>query len=202
MNDHQVSASLAFRKNEAAILRGDVPEKYTRLLPHIPGDRILEIGSAEGVLALLLARADAGNKEAVTALEKRQERHASAIALHREWAQRYPFSAQPCFVNGKISDCLDLLEGVDTLVAIRMIYYLGADLDRVFAAAAEWVPNVVLCGNKNRSTWWREGIPNRNDRADNYYASPEGMTELLTRHGYRIVNRVLDGDPIVVGSRG
>ena len=49
-----MTGSLAFRKNEAAIRRGEVPDKYTRLLPYITGERILEIGSAEGVLALLL----------------------------------------------------------------------------------------------------------------------------------------------------
>lgn len=198
MNDAKVAASLAYRKNEQAILRGEVHEKYTRLIPYIPGERILEIGSAEGVLALLLAR----EGRIVKAMEKRPDRHASAIRLYEQWAGLFPFEHPPAFVNAAIGDALELLDGIETLVAIRMIYYLGNDLDRVFAAAAEHVPNVVLCGNKNRAAWWRDGIPNRNDRADNYYASPEGMTELLTRHGYRITDRVLDGDPIVVGRRG
>jgi 2-polyprenyl-3-methyl-5-hydroxy-6-metoxy-1,4-benzoquinol methylase len=190
--DAEMTASLAYRKHEAAILRGDVPQKYTRLLEHIPGERILEFGAAEGVLALLLAKAG----KQVTAVERREERHDAAKSLAAGWNV-----SGVRFVRGDIAECLDEMIGIDTLVAVRVIYYLGADLDRVFAAAAEHVPNVVLCGNMNRAHWWREGLPNRNDRADNYYASSAGMKDVLTRHGYEIVNEVLDGDPIVVGRR-
>lgn len=192
-----MSGSLAFRKNEAAIIRGDVPEKYIRLLPYIPGDKVLEIGSAEGVLALLLAR----QGRQVTALEKNEERHESALQLYSEWLGRERQFQAPKFVNGVIQDNLGLLEGMDTLVAVRMIYYLGGDLDRVFAAVAEHVPSVVLCGNKNRAARWRKGIVEET-KADNYYASREGMTDLLTRHGYRITHEVTEGDEIVVGRRG
>lgn len=195
-DDRLMTGSLAYRKNEAEILEGIVPDKYTRLLPYIPGDNIFEIGSAEGVLALLLAR----DGRHVTALEKRADRHASAIQLRGEWSRYGPFPP-PRFLNGEIGDNLDLLAGFDTLVAVRVIYYLGSDLDRVFDAVAKEIPNVVLCGNGNRARWWRQGIPNRNDRADNYYASHEGMTDLLTRHGYRIETVVEEGDQIVVGKR-
>lgn len=186
-----MTASLAYRTNEAAIRRGDVPEKYLRLLPYINGERVLEVGSAEGVLACLLARAG----KVVAALEKSSERHASAIRLASEWG------VQPALFNGAIGDRLDLLEGIDTLVGIRTIYYWGASLDPVFAAAADHVPNVVLCGNKNRAARWKAGQPNDHDRADNYYASAEGMRAVLTRHGYEIAAEVLTGDPIVVGRR-
>lgn len=201
-SDALVTNSLAYRKSEADIIAGRVPEKYTRLLPFIPGERVLEIGSAEGVLSLLLARADQGNKKAVTALERRQERHEAALLLAMAWQRIYNLSAEIALINGGVCDHLHLLQGIDTLVAVRMIYYLGADLDRVFAEAARHVPNVVLCGNKNRAHWWREGLPNKNDRADNYYASAEGMRDVLQRHGYEIASECLDGDPIVVGRRG
>lgn len=197
MDDALVSASLAYRKHETEILKGNPPEKYTRLLPFIPGKHILEIGSAEGVLALLLAR----QGKDVTALERREERHMGAAKLFNEWSKWFSFPGAARFINGSISDHLDLLEGKDTLVAVRMIYYLGCDLDNVFAAAAKHVRNIVLCGNKNRAHWWREGLPNRNDRADNYYASAEGMRDVLIRHGYGIANECINGDPIVVGSR-
>lgn len=186
-----MTGSLAYRQNEAAILRGDVPEKYLRLLPYIKGEHILEVGSAEGVLACLLARAG----KTVAALEKSAERHAAAIRLAAEW------EVEPALFNGAIGDRLDLLDGIDTLVGIRTIYYWGASLDPVFAAAAETVPNFVLCGNKNRAARWKAGQPNDHDRADNFYASAEGMKDVLTRHGYKIVAEVLTGDPIVVGRR-
>lgn len=187
-----MTGSLAYRKNEAAIHRGDPPEKYLRLLPHIPGQRILEIGSAEGVLALLLAKAGRD----VVAVERSPERHAAALALSSVWNVLTP----PLFVNASIEGRVDLLDGMDTLVAVRMIYYLGAALDPVFAEVARRVPNVVLCGNANRAAAWRAGQV-QDTKADNYYASHEGMTGLLSRHGYEIVTTVTEGDPIVVGRR-
>lgn len=187
-----MTASLAYRKNEPAILRGDVPEKYTRVLPYIPGDKILEIGSAEGVLALLLAKAG----KRVTAIERSVERHQSALALKRSWADRHVM-----FFNGNVTDKLHHLQGKDTLVAVRMIYYLGDALDTVFAEAAKHVQNVVLCGNGNRAARWRQGV-REETKADNYYASREGMVDLLTRHGYRIEKVVPEGDEIVVARMG
>lgn len=188
--------SLAYRKNEPAILRGDVPAKYTRLLPHIPGERILEIGSAEGVLACLLSRSG----KVVAALERSRERHDAAIRLSEAWAERFPCPS-PTFFCGDITGRFDLLDGIDTLVAVRMIYYLREHLDEVFSEIAAKVPNVVLCGNLNRARWWFDGVPNKVGGPDNYYASAAGMRDLLTRHGYEIATEVLDGDPIVVGRR-
>jgi SAM-dependent methyltransferase len=185
-----VTASLAYRNNTAAIIRGDVPAKYLRLLPHIPGERILEIGSAEGVLALLLSKA--GRR--VVALEKSLERHQSALELKRAWRDK-----RVVFFNGSIADKLHHLDGKDTLVAVRMIYYLRNDLDRVFAAAAKKVQNVVLCGNRNRANRYRAGVPDEIGGPQNFYASREGMRELLLRHGYSIVEEVFEGDEIVVG---
>jgi 2-polyprenyl-3-methyl-5-hydroxy-6-metoxy-1,4-benzoquinol methylase len=192
VDDALVKNSLAYRKNEDAILRGDVPEKFTRLIPHIPGDSILEIGSAEGVLALLLAK----QGKSVTAIERRAERHEAAQRLRDSWGIE-----GVRFICGDIRNNLFRFEGIDTLLCVRSIYYLGDELDEVFAEAAKHVRNVVLCGNKNRARWWREGLPNRNDRADNYYASADGMRDVLCRHGFEIKNEVLDGDPIVVGYR-
>lgn len=186
-----MTASLAYRKNEAAILRGDVPEKYTRLLPHITGQKIIELGSAEGVLALLLAQ----RGKQVVALEKNAERHESAQNLAGLW------DASARFVCGDIRNNYDLLNGADTLVAVRMIYYLRDDLDAVFAEVAKHIPNVVLCGNKNRAARWRAGEPDKSDGPFNKYASREGMREILTRHGYTITKEITDGDEIVVGRK-
>jgi 2-polyprenyl-3-methyl-5-hydroxy-6-metoxy-1,4-benzoquinol methylase len=192
VDDALVKNSLAYRKNEAAILKGAVPEKYTRLIPHIPGDNILEIGSAEGVLALLLAK----QGKSVTAIERRSERHEAAQGLRDSWGVE-----GVRFICGDIRNNLFRFEGIDTLLCVRSIYYLSDELDDVFAEAAKHVRNVVLCGNQNRARWWREGLPNRNDRADNYYASADGMRDVLCRHGFEIANEVLEGDPIVVGHR-
>lgn len=187
-------ASLAFRKNQERIIRGDPPEKYLRLLRHIPGNRILEIGSAEGVLALLLAK----QGKQVTALERQLERHATAQILRDAWDMDV---SGPRFICGDIRDNLERLKDIDTLVAVRVIYYLRDDLDTVFAEAAKHVPNVVLCGNRNRADHYRAGVLDRDDGPRNYYASREGMTALLERHGYEIVSEVTEGDEIVVGRK-
>jgi len=192
-----VTGSLAYRNNEAAIIRGEVPDKYLRLLPYIPGQNILEVGSAEGVLALLLARM--GRR--VVALEKNEERHETASQLYAEWLGREKKFVAPSFVNGSICERLDLLEGIDTLVAVRMVYYLRSHIDEVFAEVAKRVRNVVLCGNRNRANRWRNGVPDEPGGPFNFYASREGMTELLERHGYRITTTVREGDEIVVGQR-
>lgn len=193
-----MTQSLAYRKHEAAIARGDVPAKYTRLLSHIPGRKILEIGSAEGVLALLLAR----DGKQVTALEKSEERHRLAQRLYAEWLAREGKFQAPLFVNGEIGLNLHLLRNVDTLVAVRMIYYLQDQVNTVFAEVARHVPNVVLCGNRNRADRYRAGKPDEPLGEFNYYASREGMAHLLRRHGYQIVSEVLEGDEIVVGRMG
>jgi hypothetical protein len=189
-----VTGSLAYRKNEAAILSGEVPEKYTRLLPFIPGNKILEIGSAEGVLACLLAR----EGKQVVALERQRERHEAAQHLRGAWGM---VVGGPRFVCGDIRDNLRRLEGIDTLVAVRMIYYLRDDLDTVFEEVGKKVRNVVLCGNKNRANRWRKGIIDPDSNADDKYASREGMKDLLTRHGYKIDGGTDEGDEIVVGKK-
>jgi SAM-dependent methyltransferase len=190
-----VTASLAYRKNEAAILQGDVPTKYTRLLPLIMGDRILEIGSAEGVLALLLARQGYD----VAALEKSEERHEAALHLRDQWIRDYPRLNTVRFFKGDIRENLFLLNQTDTLVAVRMIYYLRDDLDTVFAEVAKKVPTVVLCGNRNRADRYRAGVKDEPGGPHNFYASLEGMAFLLDRHGYTITEEVTEGDEIVVG---
>lgn len=196
-----MTGSLAYRKNERAILRGNVPDKYTRILPFVTGKRILEIGSAEGVLALLMARE--GKK--ATALEKSAERHASALKLADAWAPKFPFKrgGSITFVNGPVQEAIVLTDPgtFDTLVAVRMIYYLRDHLDPVFAAVAERIPNVVLCGNGNRARRWREGVSDDPTGPVGEYAAAEGMRALLERHGYTITKELLDGDEIVVGRK-
>lgn len=187
-----MTGSLAYRKNEAAILRGEVPEKYTRLLPFIDGDRIIELGAAEGVLACLLAK----NGKTVTAIERQAERHRNALHLALAWQVM-----GATFLRGDIIENPAWIEGHDTLVAVRMVYYLRDHLDAVFAEVSKHIPTVVLCGNKNRAAMWRQGISDRPDGAVNYYASEEGMRALLERHGYRVINEETEGDPIVVGCR-
>lgn len=189
--------SLEFRRNADLILRGKIPSKYTRLVDLVPGDRVLEIGAAEGVLALLLA----GRKKEVIALELGEERHQWALRLQAHWASRGRDVGRCRMVQGDIRDHLDLLETVDTLVAVRMIYYLQEDIEAVFEHVGRHVRNVVLCGNRGRARRSRDPNCKPRDAVDpfNGYASLEGMTSLLESCGYAVTPTLTDGDPVVVG---
>ena len=73
----------------------------------------------------------------------------------------------------------------------------------VFDAVGRHVPNVVLCGNRNRARKYAESHGNPDDPLgkDNYFATLEGMTSLLEGCGYAIVTSIADGDPIVIGAK-
>jgi len=186
-----MTKSLAYRKNEALIKRGKFPAKYTRILPYVTGQRVVELGSAEGVLAIAMAKAG----KQVTAIEKNPSRHHDAKKLADHLG-----APGVKFINGGIQTNLGALEGADMLVAVRSIYYLGDEIDAVFAEVARHVPTVVLCGNRNRADAWRAGRPHEPLGEMNRYAASEGMTELLLRHGYTITDGLTEGDEIVVGT--
>jgi len=197
-----MAGSLAYRTHAAEIYAGRVPAKYSRLLPYITGRRILELGAAEGVLSLLLASRDPTAD--VTALELRAERHRTAFEVQRAWQQR-GLDVAGCHMElGDIRSFQPLpayFRQFQTVVAIRMIYYIADDLDRIFAAAAAGgVSSIVLGGNANRARQWAAAPDSALGRF-NFYASVEGMSEVLTAAGYTIATVVREGDPLVVGRR-
>ncbi len=192
--------SLAYRKHAADIWNASPPEKYQRILPYVTGRKILEIGSAEGVLSLLLADRDPDAH--ITALELSSLRHAEAIALQQQWrklGKRVDGCRMAC---GDIRDWSELLAGVETVVAVRTIYHLTTSIPDVFASVAlAGVSTVVLCGNQNRARW-----PDCTQKAAalgewNRYAGIDGMCGVLVAAGYQIATVVTEGDPIVVGRR-
>lgn len=191
--------SLAYRRNEAEIRAGVVPEKYRRLMPHITGRTILEIGAAEGVLSLLLA--DRDPSALVTALEMHQGRHEDGLALQAKWREMGRRVDGCTMVLGDIRNRLDLLYGIETLVAIRTIYHLRESIHEVFACVGETVPRVVLAGNPNRAKWPKFHTEKDSLGEFNRYASVPGMVEVLERAGYMIDTVVKEGDPIVTGRR-
>jgi SAM-dependent methyltransferase len=193
------TGSFAYRKNEDAIWHGVAPEKYLRLLPYVTGQRVLEIGAAEGVLSLLMA--DSDPQRQVTGLERNAGRHDEARRLQTRWRALGKHVDGCTMVQGDIRSRLDLLEHVDTFVAIRTIYHLQDAIPEIFAAVGAQVPNVVLCGNPNRALWPRSSPSTAKLGRWNRYASVEGMTEVLVSAGYTIGTVVREGDPIVTGHR-
>lgn len=184
--DSEVAKSLAYRKNERAIWDGKPPEKYTRILPYVKGKRVVEIGAAEGVLSLLLA--NTGHD--VLSIELRKDRSDEAKALRERWHE-LGFNVTSCgMFQGDIMDNLHLLREADCLVAVRCIYHIGANAERLMAAAHEGkVKRIVLCGNKNRAA--------RPTAPYDHYSSIAGMKHLL--RNYEIEHVVSQGDPIVTG---
>lgn len=181
--------SLAYRSNRTAIWRDEIPEKYERIVDLVPGRRVLELGAAEGVLSLLLAQ----NKDQVLALEKNESRHQEALRLKASMLLRERDVGRCEMVLGDIRERFDLLQGIDTLVAVRSIYYLRDQLGGVFDRIGRSVPNVVLCGNRFRAQKYRNGDTDDAVGHYNYYASLEGMTWLLEGCGYAIVRKVTEG---------
>lgn len=194
--DSLVPASLAYRKNQVAIWNGKPPEKYTRIVPHVRGNFVVELGAAEGVLALMLA--EAGKR--VTAVERRTERHEEAKALQARW-KKLGRKVDSCrMVHSDIAET-PFFYGADCVVAVRVIYHLRDNAKKVLAAAAAArVANILLCGNKNRAASFEAGNPEGSLGWFNYYSTIKGMSELLTGAGYKIEQVIAEGDPIVIGT--
>lgn len=193
--------SLAYRKYRAEIWKGKSADKYKRLLPFIDGDRIVEVGAAEGVLALMLAGRE---NTLVAAVERHQQRHFEACRLKERWRELGKKVAGCRMVLGDIKQHLDLLDDATTLVAIRSIYYLREQIGWFFNEVSHrGVQHVVLCGNPGRAARYfaANGKPSDNLGRFNFYASIEGMSEVLTNSGYKITRVIKQGDPIVVGVR-
>jgi SAM-dependent methyltransferase len=194
-----LKGSLAYRTNKESIWSARVPEKYTRVIDHVHGRRVLELGAAEGVLALLLAQ----TKEKVIALERKEDRHREALEL-QEHRRSQGVEVDRCeMVHGDILNRLDLLTQVDCLVGVRSVYYLREDIGQVFASVGRHVRHVTLCGNKNRARRYFEANGEPDDKLGkfNFYASIEGMTTILGNNGYTITRVIAEGDPIVVGEK-
>jgi 2-polyprenyl-3-methyl-5-hydroxy-6-metoxy-1,4-benzoquinol methylase len=182
----------SYGANENEILSGNIPERYTRLLPFIPGSRILEIGAGEGVLALLLSR----EKEKVYALDISEFRHKKGLNLQNVWRKK-GISVDRCeMIHANLVERLDLLEDIDTVVAVRVIYYWRDEIYPMFEMISRHAKHVVLCGNASKLSRYNE---NRNKYL--FYSTVEGMMSILENNGYRITTIDERGDPIVVGTK-
>lgn len=189
-------ASLAYRNARAAIWAGRIPPKYVRVFAQVPGSPILELGAAEGVLSLMLASKGAE----VTGLELRRERYEEALQLKAHWLAGGHEVGRCNFVCGDIRENLGLFSGVQTVVAVRMAYYLREDAGPVFEAARNCgVQAVVLVGNGNRAAQ-SAADPGSDLGRFNRLATVAGMTELLEGAGFEAAVVDPSGDPIVLGT--
>lgn len=186
-----------YRKNKRNIINGIVPEKYTRLIPFITGNKVIEMGSAEGVLALCLAKE--GKK--VTAIERNPHRYRDALKLQKKWLSKKLDVGSCAFVCTSIQERPELLIGQDTFLASRVIYYLGDQINPLFDSISKHVKEVVLCGNESRARRYEEKKVDLSLKDNVYYATIAGMKELLVNRGYEITSEIHELDPIVVGRK-
>lgn len=196
--DSTQPSSLAYRKARDELWAGRVPEKYIRLLPHVQGGKALEVGAAEGVLSLLLAREKI--VDAVRALELRPYRYEEGLRLRDRWRE-LGYDVDRCtMLCGDIRENLGLFQMTDVLIMVRTLYYLRDEAVSVLRNAnARRVSRVVLCGNRGRQQYYRQQ-PDTDLGRFNFLSSVEGMSHALTQAGYQITTVVDQGDPIVVGS--
>ena len=137
------------------------------------------MGAAEGTLALLLA----SQGRRVVGIEPNPDR--ASLAVQRSAAAEPP-AGRLSFIYGDIRDHLPLLQGVDTFVGMRCIYYLRQDVGAVFDAIAENVPEVILTGNAEREARFVTGERLGLGEFERY-ATLEGMIALLAPRGYKII---------------
>jgi SAM-dependent methyltransferase len=194
---HQVE----FRKNRERIARGEVPERYQRTADLVPGSRVLDIGSADGTLALVLAQ----RKEFVIGAELMNYRHKTAQEMKSIWAKRGAKTENLRFVNRGVKRVRPFLKQVDTIVISRALYHLRDDAYWLFNQVDRF-PNikyVALFGNRTKEKEWLDtggSAPGLGQYLG--LAGQVGMEEILTRHGFDIETSLASTDtedPVVIG---
>jgi 2-polyprenyl-3-methyl-5-hydroxy-6-metoxy-1,4-benzoquinol methylase len=187
-----------YRKNVQLIEGGDVPERYKTLAKHVPGKSIVEIGAGECILSLYLA---SQGKE-VWAVDLSRKRTKEGERIKKIWQEQGKPVEQCRIERGGTDKVIELLENADTLVAIHVMYHLEAKAVPFVKSIPANVKFIVMAGNRMRASQWQQ-----NKGADdsmgkwNYYASIEGMKELVLEAGFE--PSVIDsgGSPIVIGER-
>ncbi|RKF12371.1 methyltransferase domain-containing protein [Roseovarius spongiae] len=182
-----------YRENRGEIRKGIVPERYVRISKIVPGKNILEIGSADGTQSLTLAR----DGKRVCGIELMSLQFEEALSLRESWRDM-GVTVEDCeFMNVDIMKSLEILDCFDTVLISRVLYHLRADIEPLFRSIADSkVRNVVLIGCPLREARWREkGVTGDTLGKYAYYASREGMEDILKRCGFEIIH----SEPSAVG---
>jgi hypothetical protein len=168
----------------------------------IPGQTVVELGSAEGLLATKLATI----KKSVLGVEISQARVSLAQALKEKLTQAGVLKENLSFLHGDIREAVQMLSSYDTFVACRVIYHFRRveDLQELFRAVAACSQNVFLLGDSKKAAifesfeldFYASPVPFF------YYASATGMENLLASFGYKVQSGVTSfGDPFTLGRK-
>jgi len=191
------SQSLDFRRNAASIFRGELPKKYLELVNLIPGERVVEVGAGEGVLSLAVS----ATKTAVRAIDYTPLRHEKGKEIQAAWRALGKDVDKCELVLGDVFDHPELLDGFDTLVACRVIYYFRERTDLFMELVSERLNNIVLVGNGRRAKRHARGHISKDLGAYARLSTVDGMREILEKWGYEVVTEIRDNDPVVIGKR-
>lgn len=191
------SNSVDYRRNRKALHLGKVDPYYEAAAAVIPGKSVVDLGAGEGILALTLAQ----HKDKVRAIDITPRRHESGLKLRDDWGKIGKRVENCEMLLGNAVETPELLDGFDTLVASRVIYYFGDAIDPFMAQAAQRVTHVVLIGNPSRNRRYAAGKLPADIGEDVRYSTPEGMVTLLERHGFEVTLNTDLRDPIAIGTR-
>jgi hypothetical protein len=157
----------------------------------------VEVGGAEGVLALNLAL----YKNRIRSIDITPVRHESAVGLKARWLELgKPVSHCEMLLGDALSDP-SLLDGFDTLLSSRVIYYFGPRIHEFMDNVRKRNQYICLIGNEKRQRLYKKG--NMRELGEYAkFATLDGMIELITQHGYVVENIIASGDPVVIGRQG
>jgi len=189
------SNSVDYRQHKRLLRAGELPQKHRDLAALVPGESAVDVGAGEGLLALAMAP----HKSRVRAIDVTPRRHETARELLALWADKGRDVAHVEMLLGDALSDPSLIDGFDTLVASRVIYYFGDRIDGFMDAARSRVGHVCLVGNPSRNRRYARGKMPADIGQNVRYSTPAGMRELLLRHGFEIVTETDIGDPVVIG---
>lgn len=196
-----------FVENRDSIFKCEVPKRYQTILKLVPGQNVIEIGSAEGTQLLLIAQ----SKQSATGYEKMDRQYATALELKQAWS-KIGKSVESCeFVNDDIFSAMEkdktIFDNTDTILMSRVIYHLRDQIPQLMEMIeSSQVKYLMLVGCPNREERWK----NQGERGDAmgryaFYATLEGMIELAESINFRVTTKIQseqDGtEPIMIAER-
>lgn len=187
---------------KSLLSQGKWSSRIDEIAALIPGERIFEMGSAEGLLASRLAL----SKAQVLGSEVSKNRYDSAERLRVSLTRKGTIGSNLIFTPRDARGASDLFAGVDTFVACRVIYHFRSmrDLQDLFKKVGAEIGCVFILGDALKAGAFESfgvGFAFNPVKFFNY-ASSAGMEALLKSHGYETVaGETGFGDPYVIGRK-